>query len=275
MSLRCPPLELVWMGVALSLACSPKEAPESAEARAPATDRELVTPVEQPTKVSRVELDETTDQHDPRPIIERAVARKGQAALAGLRTVRTRATSSSEGVMEITLALPDRFLVRYAAPDSAVEAILMDGAGAVRLKQAGRIRTATAEQRARLQAGLAADPVLLLVAAIREDSRLTYAGGAAVDGDKADAVNIETASGFQARVFIDRASHDLRAVEYEVGGERVLSIHSDFRPVDGLMVAHASRVLAGVVDRTVTVQEVTLNPELPPETFQLDSGALR
>jgi len=218
----------------------------------------------------RVVLDGSTERLDARAIVDRAVTRKGgRDALLAVRTVQTSATSDADGPMAISLAFPDRVAVRYVSQDSALEAIVFDGTEA-KIKQAGRVRTASGAQRVQLEAALAADSIAVLVAASQADTTITYAGGADVDGEQGDAIDVQLPN-LRVRMFIERSTHDLRAIEYELHGERVLSVFSDFRPVGELRIAHTTRVIGKAMDRTTTVQQVVLNPDLAPETFQLPS----
>lgn len=220
---------------------------------------------------SRLTLDEAPADRDPRELVARAVARKGGLeALSAVRAVRT-TTTTAGGATEITIAFPDKLVIRYGDPDAPVRGILFDGStGTAKIHHGGRARDFPDAQRERFGTALAAEPIALLVSASRPDAELVFAGSGHVDGEPADVVDVRIPDGISARLFIARATDDVIAIEYHAGGGRIVSLDSNFAPVGDLLIAHQTELIDGSTQSVSVVSTVLLNPPLTAETFAID-----
>lgn len=211
-----------------------------------------------------------------RALIEAALEQKGgRSALVQVRAVRTRTTAATAGgPTEILIVFPDDLVVRYLDPQAVRQALCYRGSEQqATVLQAGRVRTLPASARDHLAAAMEMEPIRLLPAASEPSSTLTRAGGARVGDQAADAVDVVLGSGSTARLYIDQQTSDLIAYEYVAGDATVTVIESHFAPVDGLRIAHQTRVISAMSDSLSRVESVELNPSVPLDAFDLHAGA--
>ena len=209
---------------------------------------------------------------DPRAVLERAVAAKGGLArLRSIQTVRTRARANGV-LMTVTIAYPDRYLVEYFDDAGApARKMLLDGGGQALLLDPGERRPKPMPKplEAELRAAASASAIPLLIAASSAGANLRHVGEATVDGAKADAVGFEAGEHGEVMLFVERGTSDLIAIRHGAGPAQRTILESDFRPIDGVRVAHLTRMPSGSEVFDARVEAVTLNPTLGPDAFDM------
>jgi hypothetical protein len=68
-------------------------------------------------------------------------------------------------------------------------------------------------------------------------------------------------------LFLDAQTQLPAAIQYDTSAGPVLVREADWRPVGALVVAHESRVFAHGSETVARIDEVTLDPEIPPDAF--------
>ena len=204
---------------------------------------------------------------DARELVARAVKRKGgRERLSAIRTVKTRARADGAR-MDITIRFPDQLLVEYRDGEAITRRLIMNG-DRVWVETSGQVREATADEMELLLASRDAETIPLLLAASAADAVVTYQSEADVAGQKAHVVALRNGGPPSATLFIAADGDDLVGIRYRTSRGPVTVVESDFRDVDGVRVAHASRVAIGAAVSRSVVESVTLDPEVGPDTFR-------
>jgi zinc protease len=92
---------------------------------------------------------------------------------------------------------------------------------------------------------------------------------AEVSGKATQVIEISDEAGHATRFYLDPESHLIVKTAHEDGGETTETLYSDYRPVDGVQIAHKTTVLQnGTKAAEITFTEVQVNPEVVPEVFK-------
>ncbi len=216
------------------------------------------------TRARAVEADD-----DARALIDRAIAaRGGLERLRGIKTVTSTSTNTvslpSGGTSEYTsssiVSYPDRFRTDMQSAKGQVTTIYAAGRAWTQLPDGEKLPIAPAD----LKATVDRDPIQLLLAAW--DGRLAPLPIDEVmlgDGTRGAALEFQL-PGQTVQLVVDRGSGVLLAERYGDVEERF----SDFRAVDGVMVAHRIAVFRNgrpVLERRLT--SIAFNTPLPAGTF--------
>jgi hypothetical protein len=262
------------------------------------------------------------------PIIEQARKALGGGKLAGVSGLsasgtfrRVMSDREMSGELAIDLQLPDRFL-RTESLTLMGDAVMTreSGVNGDQLLQNQKtsgggpgmvIRMATPEGRdADAQALKAARSDFaryavgfLLAAPPSAQIQFTYAGEAQAEDGKADAIDVKGADGFEARLFIDQATHKPVMLSFKGAAPRVVMrtqqmpahgdpeqaagearalrptdppevveiqmFFSDYRSVDGVELPHhIARSVGGQPSEEWDIKKFKVNPAFKADTFQ-------
>lgn len=96
---------------------------------------------------------------------------------------------------------------------------------------------------------------------------------AQVEGKTTQVIEIADEAGHATRFYLDPASHLIVKTAHEDGGETTETLYADYRPVNGVQVAHKTTVLQnGTKAAEITFTEVQVNPDVDPKVFQKPEG---
>jgi outer membrane lipoprotein-sorting protein len=210
------------------------------------------------------------EDRDPKELVQLCVkAMGGKEKLQSIKAVSAKTTMEGGSGYQThhVVKYPDRLLIDYYSSGALVKAIIYDGkstyllvpGGITEMKEAGLKWVLTSIQ---------ADTIYLLQTASKPGARLDYLGETQVDGQEADVVKLLVPQVTDVTFFIDKATRMFLGSQYAFAVGLTTVVVSDYREVDGFMVAYKSRVTAGRASFTSTIDEVTFNPKIPPETFR-------
>jgi len=207
---------------------------------------------------------------NPRELLLACVERKGgREKVEAVKTVRTRgkSTGAENREFEVVFALPDKLLVNHFSNGKQSQGVIVTGREGWSLTPE-KVTKLESSQVDDVRLSLRADVTVLLQHALRDDTQLTYLGRSEVVGRKTQVIQVSIADSPDVKLHIDAETRDPLAVQFTLSKQGpVLVVESDYRDVDGLRVAHESKM---VIDTSITLtklESVTINPPLPPETF--------
>lgn len=158
---------------------------------------------------------------------------------------------------------PDKIRSEFILPmGSMIQAF--DGTAGWGSMMGGPVQDQTAELKASLAYG---DHVLRLAG--QPGWTVRPLPDAEVEGKPAQVIEIADEAGHATRFYLDPESHLTVKTAHEDGGETTETFYADYRPIDGVQVAHKTTVLQnGIKAAEITFTEVQVNPEVVPAVFE-------
>jgi len=192
------------------------------------------------------------------------------AALEAVKTYRallTTQTPSGPSQRRMTAQLPDRMRLESLSGGKVASCTVVDGSKG-QYHEPGKTGALGERSLADLQDSLRTDPLSTLLAASRPDAQLSYRGETKVQGRLVDALEVRI-HGPTVTLFVAADDGELLAYQHASRQGKITVLHSDFRVVAGLHIAHTNTIMAAGKRFVVTLSELTINSSLPGDTFDI------
>ena len=207
---------------------------------------------------------------DPKMLVAAAVSHKGGLKnLEKIKSVISESTHSGvlERVVKVSIVYPDKIRVDYYNKEILEKGIILNGTKGYQITQGSVVDLSESVIRDIKKATLG-EVLPLLVAASKKDAELTYLGETEVEGQKADAVKIKTPHVGEIIFFvaIESGAFIGEQIQLEMGLQTV--IESNYKMVDGVNIAHKTKVLINKQVVVATIKNITINPPLDEDVFE-------
>lgn len=208
---------------------------------------------------------------NPKELIAACIEWKG--GLDNLKAVKTgRAVHVTKGKLiesrrRVTFQFPDKLLVEDFSGGKVSHILVLDGDRGY-YRKAGKKETKTldTEMVKSLKQSLHSDPIPALVAASAQGARLSYRGETQVSGRVVDEVSVVCASN-TVHMYIAPDSGELVAYSHLTRLGPTVVLHSDYRVVSGVKMAHTNTIRLSGGMMVSRVEKIEVNIELPAGTF--------
>jgi len=211
-----------------------------------------------------------TADKDPKTILDKVIEKDGgRDKLKALKTiyVRTEITGVQPMETDTYIEYPNKFRVDYYIQGKQVQSIVLDGEKAYVLVQ-GQVKELDPPITKELAVAIHADLIIENVADERVKVDMKYLGEIDLSGFTMDVIELTSENTPNVILFIDQKTFIKVMSCYSWAQKEIITINSDHRVVDGILVAHKSMVYSGSTQTPAVIKEIKLNPELKPDLFQ-------
>ncbi len=211
-----------------------------------------------------------------RQVLDQAIAAKGgalrQSKLTALHLVAKGTVTAGGTPIAIELErwqlMPDRFRTALTLDVGGQQqriAYAFKGTTGWQLGVDGKPRDSSAADVAATIAYQVHDPEWVLLRASDPGSRAKLAPDVAIDGKPHSVVRIE--SPVEIMLYIDKQTKLLTRMTWKEDGKLQTENYSDYRTVDGILIAHRRESSNGAETSKIEVIKVEVNPTFDPKLF--------